>query len=189
MGIMEIFLQPGEWYFGDRDTRIRTLLGSCIAITLWHPRLQVGGMCHFMLPSRGSPRPAAASLDGRYGDEAVAALMQELRQQRTHPSDYVCKLFGGGNMFRQQPGRTIMDDDKAIGTAAHGERVHRHTPETCADVPCKNVRAAKQLIGQAGFGIAASHLGGQGHRNLYFEVWSGAVYLKFSGRGAAIHAG
>jgi len=189
MVILEVFLQPGEWYFGDRDTRIRTLLGSCVAITIWHPRLQLGGMCHFMLPSRGNPRPAAEPMDGRYGDEAVAALMQELRRQHTQPNDYVCKLFGGGNMFRQQLGKTFMGDDKAIGTVAHGERFHRYTREACVDVPCKNVRAAKHLIEQAGFRITASHLGGQGHRNLYFEVWSGAVYLKFSGRGAVIHAG
>ena len=80
MGIVDIFLQPGEWYFGGRDTRIRTLLGSCIAITLWHPRLQVGGMCHFLLPSRSSLHPPATPLDGRYGDEAVAALVHEVRR-------------------------------------------------------------------------------------------------------------
>lgn len=189
MGVMDIFLQPGEWYFGDRDTRIRTLLGSCIAITLWHPRLQVGGMCHFLLPSRGNLHHPALPLDGRYGDEAVAALMQELRRQCTRPGEYVCKIFGGGNMFRQQPGRVLMETGSTAEGLADGERFHRHTLGACADVPCKNVRAAKQLAGQAGFKIAASHLGGDGHRNLYFEVWSGAVYLKFSGRGAAIHAG
>ena len=82
-----------------------------------------------------------------------------------------------------------MDNDKAIGTAVHRKCFHCHMPETCADISCKNVQAAKQLVQQAGFGIATSHLGGQGHRSLYFEVWSGAVYLKFSGQGAAIHAG
>ena len=41
---IEIFLHPGEFYFGDRHTRIRTLLGSCVSIILWHPRLLIGGM-------------------------------------------------------------------------------------------------------------------------------------------------
>jgi chemotaxis protein CheD len=183
MAIMEIFLQPGEWYFGDRDTRIRTLLGSCIAITLWHPRLLVGGMCHFMLPERGSVRPTDTALDGRYGDEAVAALVQELRQQRTQPREYICKIFGGGNMFRQQPARLPMSS-RSPDHNAHG--IFRET-DTCADVPCKNVRAARSLVSAAGFRVTASHLGGQGHRNLYFEIWTGAVYLKFSGHGATIH--
>ena len=174
MGIVDIFLQPGEWYFGGRDTRIRTLLGSCIAITLWHPRLQVGGMCHFLLPSRSNAHPPATPLDGRYGDEAVAALVHEVRRQRTHPREYACKIFGGGNMFRRQGGDTLTE----VGD----------TTEGFSDVSRKNVRAARQLVERAGFGIAASHLGGQGHRNLYFEIWSGAVYLKFSGRGASVRA-
>jgi len=51
----EIVLHPGDWWFGGGDTRARTVLGSCIAITLWHPQLRVGGMCHYMLPQRVAP--------------------------------------------------------------------------------------------------------------------------------------
>ena len=50
---IDVFLQPGDFYFGEAGTRIRTLLGSCVAITLWHPILHIGGMCHIMLPERG----------------------------------------------------------------------------------------------------------------------------------------
>jgi len=68
-GILEIFLGPGDLFFGDRDTRIRTLLGSCVAVTLWHPRAKLGGMCHFVVPTRpasgwraGTPtRPSSCS--------------------------------------------------------------------------------------------------------------------------------
>lgn len=35
--VIDIFLQPGEHYVGDADCTIRTLLGSCVSITLWHP--------------------------------------------------------------------------------------------------------------------------------------------------------
>ena len=52
--VIEIFLQPGDFYFGDKDTRIRTILGSCVSITLWHPTRLIGGMCHFLLPFRGA---------------------------------------------------------------------------------------------------------------------------------------
>ena len=64
----EIMLQPGEFFFGQDDTIIRTHLGSCVAITMWHPEQKRGGMCHYMLPSRArSDDP----LDGRYADEAI----------------------------------------------------------------------------------------------------------------------
>ncbi|PKY11187.1 hypothetical protein B1757_05770 [Acidithiobacillus marinus] len=175
MAIMEIFLQPGDWYFGDKETRIRTLLGSCIAITIWHPHLLVGGMCHFLLPERGHC-VATAGLDGRYGDEAMATLLQEVRKQHTYPSEYICKIFGGGNMFQSLAARHSFREQRAVSASE------------CSDVPCKNVRAARNLVHQAGFRVTASHLGGHGHRNLYFEIWSGDVFLKFTGHGADVKA-
>ena len=29
-GIVEVFLHPGDFHFGKQDTRIVTLLGSCV---------------------------------------------------------------------------------------------------------------------------------------------------------------
>ena len=96
--VMDVFLQPGDFYFGDSETRIRTLLGSCVAITIWHPRLHIGGMCHYMLPRR--PRHKADDvLDGRYAEDVMQLFMHELKRSKTKPTEYKAKLFGGGNMF------------------------------------------------------------------------------------------
>ncbi len=61
-GVIEIFLQPGEWYFGNRKVSIRTLLGSCVAMVFWHrhPKLLMGGMCHFTLPTAGPRKTTGA---------------------------------------------------------------------------------------------------------------------------------
>jgi len=78
--VIDIFLRPGDHYFTDRkNTRIRTLLGSCVSITFWHPRLLIGGMCHYMLPERGNELRAEDwhAPDGRYADEAVALLLKK----------------------------------------------------------------------------------------------------------------
>lgn len=80
--VVEIFLQPGESYFGDKNTRIRTLLGSCVSITLWHPHLLIGGMCHYLLPDRGG-KSSTGELDGRYADEAIQILLKEVRAAGT----------------------------------------------------------------------------------------------------------
>ena len=48
----EIFLNPGEYAFGTELDRIRTILGSCVAVTFWHPGLRLGAMCHYLLPAR-----------------------------------------------------------------------------------------------------------------------------------------
>lgn len=161
--VLEIFLQPGEWYFGGSDTRIRTVLGSCVSLTVWHPRLKIGGMCHYMLPARGNSGPAQ-SLDGRYADEAAALLLQEMRAAGTEPDDYQLKMFGAGNMF---PGLKCLND-----------RAH---------VPSRNAEAARILAARHGWHMAAEHLGGSGHRHVVFDVWSGHVWVRHHGDMPAPH--
>lgn len=151
--IIDVFLQPGEFYFGDADTRIRTILGSCVAITLWHPRLRIGGMCHFLLPSRGSSR-RRAELDGRYCDEAMDLFAREIRHHRTRASEYEAKAFGGGNMFPHQ-------------TASESLHIGR-----------RNADSALHHLEMLGVRVTQRHLYGAGHRQAIFEVWSGDVWLR-----------
>ena len=148
----EIFLQPGELYFGNSETRIRTLLGSCVSLVIWHPYLRVGGMCHFMLPGRR--RSAQTAPDGRYADEAMELLLTDINKAGGKPSEYRLMMFGGGNMF---PG-IVRADTSQIG--------------------CKNVQIARQLIVKHGFSCSTEHVEGYGHRYLIFDVWSGLVSLK-----------
>jgi chemotaxis protein CheD len=153
---LEIFLQPGDHYFGERDTRIRTVLGSCVSLTFWHPQLLVGGMCHYMLPSRDSERRSGAgpAPDGRYADEVIALMMREIDVVGASHKEYQVKLFGGGNMFPET-----------------------HKPSG-ANVGQRNVETARTLVKQHGFIFMAEHLGGIGHRNVIFDVWNGDVWVR-----------
>lgn len=90
-----IVLMPGQMHIGQQVSSVRTLLGSCVAITLWHPARRIGGMCHFLLPSR--TRRAGEPADGRYGDEAVEAMVASIKALRTAPEDYVAHLYGGAD--------------------------------------------------------------------------------------------
>ena len=156
--VLEIFLQPGEFYFGDEKTRIRTLLGSCVAITLWHPALHIGGMCHYMLPQRVHRKTAGdAILDGRYAADAMQMFLREIHLSRTRSADYQVKLFGGGRMF------------------THTSKTHRH-----ADISERNVDFGRAVITQYGFKLAAQDLGGSGHRNVILDLWSGDVWVRRS---------
>ncbi len=151
-GEIEIFLQPGEWFFGDRDTRIRTLLGSCVSLVLWHPGERLGGMCHYMLPTR--PRPGDGPLDGRYGDEALALLFDDIRKTGTHPQHYRARIFGGADMF---PGMK----------APAARRIGR-----------ENVLLAHELLAHHGLTCVASHVEGTVHRYVIFDVNTGKVTMK-----------
>jgi chemotaxis protein CheD len=90
-----LVLMPGQMHFGGQAATLRTLLGSCVAVTLWHPIQRIGGMCHFLLPSR--PHRPDEAPDGRYGDEALDAMVQLLRRAGTDPKDYHAHLYGGAD--------------------------------------------------------------------------------------------
>ncbi|MFG6447866.1 chemotaxis protein CheD [Roseateles sp. BYS180W] len=92
-------LMPGQWHVGQ-EVKLSTLLGSCVAVTLWHPRRKIGGMCHYLLPSR--PARAAGSLDARYGEEALELMAQALMRSGTRTQDYVCHLYGGADTMPDQ---------------------------------------------------------------------------------------
>lgn len=90
-----VILMPGQMAFCSTPSTLRTLLGSCVSITLWHPIRRLGGMCHFLLPQR--PRKTGVAPDGRYGDEAVEQMVHHLRRAGTRPEDYVAHLYGGAD--------------------------------------------------------------------------------------------
>lgn len=151
--VVEIFLQPGEFYFGDQGTRVRTLLGSCVAITVWHPRLLIGGMCHYVLPTspRGKPE---RSMDGRYAEDVVSMFLDQIKRSRTLPAEYQVKMFGGGSQFA------------GWGTASD------------PTVPERNIQFGRELLARNGLSLKAHHVGGTGHRNVIFDIWSGNVWMR-----------
>ena len=79
-GPIDVFLQPGDLFVADASYRIRTVLGSCVSITLWHPGSACGGMSHFLLPTRGNELTGTRhdELDGRYGDAVYVEPMFEV---------------------------------------------------------------------------------------------------------------
>lgn len=162
----EVFLRTGAFYFGGGHTRVRTLLGSCVAITAWHPTLRIGGMCHYLLPSAPDRKPHS-DMPGMYADGALQLFAQEIARTHTSPGDYVVKVFGGGNMFSSPP------RPSCLGAACTASARHN-----CRNVPCKNVETGRALLRASGFSIASEHVGGGGSRQIVFELWTGDVWLR-----------
>ena len=151
--LIDVFLQPGELFVGDAQFQIRTVLGSCVSITLWHPVAKIGGMTHFLLPSR-SMGEAAGALDCRYGNEALQVMFQELLQLGIEPAQCEAKIFGGANMF---PGTA-----RASGITV-GQR---------------NGEAARDLLQALDISVISESLFGNGHRQIIFDVSTGDVWSR-----------
>ena len=156
-GRIDRFLRPGEQAVGDARHRLRTLLGSCVSITLWQPQQRVGAMSHFLLPRRQRPsvpgRPDA--LDARYGEDALALMVQGLARRGIDARQCVGRIFGGGDMFPASPRGPL-----AVRSGGVGRR---------------NGEAARALLQALGVPVASESLFGVGHRRIEFDIASGKV--------------
>ena len=150
----KVFLHPGDFCFTNKQSHIHTLLGSCISITLWHPKLHIGGMCHFTLPRFPGKKPSESKLDGRYADDVMKMFKKETAKYKTNLTEYEAKIFGGGNMIKSK-GQNI---DDSIGS--------------------KNATTAMTLLMQENVNILVAHVGEFGHRRLVFDTASGEVWVR-----------
>ena len=74
---------------------LKAILGSCVAIVLYHPRQHVGALAHVVLPKSAGQ----AGAPGKFADTAVPHMLANLKECGVNPSGLVAKLAGGANMF------------------------------------------------------------------------------------------
>jgi chemotaxis protein CheD len=150
--MIDVFLLPGEYFVGGPEYRIRTLLGSCVSITLWHPVRRIGTMSHFLLSARNSSKETG--LNSRYGEEALQLMLAELRAIGVDPTECQAKIFGGSKMF---PG---LDDSKP------------------SNIGRRNGEVALRLLRAHGIPVVSESLYGVGHRSIIFDISSGNVWSR-----------
>jgi chemotaxis protein CheD len=147
-----VFLLPGALSFTQRPLVMRTLLGSCVSVAVWHPQRRWGGLCHFLLPSRG--RGQGEPGDGRFADEALALLERQMRHDGVALHEYVAHLAGGAWCLDTGPGGTQPD----IGAG--------------------NIAAARRWCAEHGLQPGAEHLGGRVFRHVEFDTGSGVLRVR-----------
>lgn len=141
-----------RWAVAASPARLRTLLGSCVAVILHDRQARVGGVAHVVLPnSRG-----ASDHPGKYADTAIPALLAALRKLHP-PARPVAKLIGGASMFTGGSGTTIL----AIGQS--------------------NGEAADALLARLGIVVIARDLGGESGRRVTIDLTTGLVTVRLPG--------
>jgi chemotaxis protein CheD len=147
----DVFLMPGQLHFGGQAASLRTLLGSCVAVTLWHPTQRLGAMCHFLLPMRA--RSSSDPPDGRYGDEAMQVLLEHMQRAGTEPHEYEAHLYGGAD------------------TLPEGSNLRFNVGE-------RNIEAAWRFVDRWGLQLQGVDVGEDVPRTVTLTVASGVVEVR-----------
>jgi len=155
-GKYSITLAPGQLYFGQAPAVVHTLLGSCVAITFWHSKKRVGGMCHYLLAHRDNYHKNDHHPKGYYGTDAVAYFVDQIKKRKLNQADFEVKLFGGGNMFEAS-----------------------HDRPNFMDVATNNIEQGQLLLDQYGFKVKIADVGGVRYRKIYLDLASGDVWIKY----------
>jgi len=141
-------INPGGWTV-ESDRPITTLLGSCVAVCLYDPKLRLAGMNHFLLPSR-----TVSSGDDTdvilAGDYSMEVLLNTMVNKGAAKQRLVAKAFGGGTIVTS----ILM----AIGQ--------------------RNADFAKEWLEREGIPLTAQDFGGAWSRKVIFTPDGGDAFCR-----------
>lgn len=80
---------------GQGEATFRSILGSCIGLAFYNPRVKAGAFAHIVLPE-SSDRPGSK---GKFADTAIPEMIRLMQGYGVMPGGIVAKMTGGANMF------------------------------------------------------------------------------------------
>lgn len=144
-----VYLKPGEILVSRSPLLVTTVLGSCVAVTMFSASRGFGAICHAMLPEN-----SGRDRDLRYVDTALQHIYDKVVEYGIG-SDLIVKLFGGAQ---------VLD----VGESNSKKRT----------IGEQNVSKAEQALNVLGLAVSARDTGGLYGRKLLFCTRSGDVYVR-----------
>ena len=151
-----IHIGVGAMETGCAPDVLRTILGSCVGVTLYAPAAKIGGLAHIMLPLLRNGDTNVA----KYANSAIPALVARLeRQHGVGRAGLEAKLTGGATMFvRKKPEMRMLD----IGT--------------------NNIKATRFCLQKLGIPIRAEDVGADYGRRVEFDLNTGRIAVRVQGQ-------
>ncbi len=149
----EIHIRQGEMIFGETSMRVHTVLGSCIAITMYHRETKCFAMCHAMLPESSCSPKNVHYNPYNYVDTVTEVMMARFRDAGIFPHELEIKYFGGADMFEGS-----FRSEKTVGK--------------------KNIETVRQVMTMYNVTVLSSDVGGIRGRKIVFDTTTGDVFVK-----------
>lgn len=160
-----LFLKQNEMSILSKPMLVSTILGSCVAVTLFSPRLGVAAISHSYLPHCRTRKYVDNIRDllcerclhcpeaFKYVDCAVSMMVEAFTRFGVTPGETQVQLFGGAKMIDRRPQAVNIP----IGT--------------------QNSDTAQKVIADQGLRIAVQDIGGATGRKIYFDTQTGHVSM------------
>ena len=147
-------LAPGEFFVSGDDIIINTVLGSCVAVVLYDPKLKIAGLNHFMLAEAKHIQPGDNVFNiERYGLYAMEALLNGLMKLGSRRNQLQAKVFGGSSVLER------IDNSRI-------------------DVGADNIRFAEQYLETENIPIISRDTGGVQARRIYLFPQTFRILLR-----------
>lgn len=162
------YLKAGELFIMEKPALVSTVLGSCIAVTLFNRRLGFAGICHALLPQckrKDHKNRLDDLLDDechkcleafRYADCSVFMMAEAFSRFDIKPQETEASLFGGAKMM---PNKHDRDHNFFVGR--------------------QNVDTAVRVLDYYHLKLTASDVGGSAGRRITFNTGTGEVVRQF----------
>lgn len=102
---LDVRIGIGELVVSKSPAVVRTLVGSCVGVTLYDPLRKVGGMAHIVHPESNG----RVDQPGKYGDTAIRELLRNLNGLGAEQRRLVAKYAGGAKMLNAFSSNPIGD--------------------------------------------------------------------------------
>jgi len=153
-----VYLKPAEICITDKPSVVRTVLGSCLAITMFHPQSNLSAICHALLPE---PDLHDAEDEGppnklKYVILVIPEMLAQLKEYGIALEELEVKMFGGADLLTNRKDRKV--NQQPVGRL--------------------NIIKARSLLEAQGLKIRVSDVGGSLGRKIFFYTHTGEVLLK-----------
>jgi chemotaxis protein CheD len=161
-----VYLKQGQMLILEHPTLVSTILGSCVAVTFYNPRLGLAAISHALLPHcrrhvyhnsvndllTGDCARCADAF--KYVDCSVSMMAEAFSRFGIAAAETRVQLYGGAAMIVS--------------------RERRASPETVGE---QNTAVARRVLADHGLAIQACDVGGTAGRKLVFNTLTGEVKL------------
>lgn len=166
-----ILLDPGDLIVTDQPLTIQTILGSCVAVTFYHPQTGFSGITHSLLPTETHKSRNCGICDQQcslasshkkylYVSCSVRDMIEQFSQKGISSNEVEVRLFGGA---------------KPLSAISR-------------DIGAENIETARSLLTQYRYYLNSEDVGGIQGRILTFHTETGEVTVKARKKGITSHS-